>query len=169
MLDHVARRVCWHDEARGRSGTKQHSAIRVENIAELQELWPGKQTRFCPTIGRPHAFASVLPSIPFEFLPDAHVGPGQVDRGMPVKLRQHGGEKLRLPPIVIFEERLIGFAGRRMREIESLDRSDEVVGSTEREARIAELVGVSPSLVSWGSSRSETILSSNPFLEASAN
>ena len=36
-------------------------------------------------------------------------------------------------------------------------------------ARIAELVGVSPSLVSWGSSRSETILSSNPFLEASAN
>jgi len=35
-------------------------------------------------------------------------------------------------------------------------------------ARIAELVGVSPSLVSWGPSRSETILSSNPFLEASA-
>jgi adenylosuccinate synthase len=35
-------------------------------------------------------------------------------------------------------------------------------------ARIAELVGVSPALVSWGPSRSETILSSNPFLEASA-
>ena len=35
-------------------------------------------------------------------------------------------------------------------------------------ARIAELVGISPSLVSWGPSRSETILISNPFLEASA-
>jgi adenylosuccinate synthase len=35
-------------------------------------------------------------------------------------------------------------------------------------ARIAELVGISPSLVSWGPSRSETILKSNPFLEASA-
>jgi adenylosuccinate synthase len=35
-------------------------------------------------------------------------------------------------------------------------------------ARIAELVGVFPSLVSWGPSRSETILRSNPFLEASA-
>jgi adenylosuccinate synthase len=36
-------------------------------------------------------------------------------------------------------------------------------------ARIAELVGVSASLISWGPSRSETILRSNPFLEASAN
>ena len=35
-------------------------------------------------------------------------------------------------------------------------------------ARIAELVGVSASLISWGPSRSETILRSNPFLEASA-
>jgi adenylosuccinate synthase len=35
-------------------------------------------------------------------------------------------------------------------------------------ARIAELVGVFPSLISWGPSRSETILRSNPFLEASA-
>ena len=34
-------------------------------------------------------------------------------------------------------------------------------------ARIAELVGVSASLVSWGPSRSETILRNNPFLEAS--
>jgi len=36
-------------------------------------------------------------------------------------------------------------------------------------ARIAELVGVSASLISWGPSRTETILRSNPFLEASAN
>ena len=36
-------------------------------------------------------------------------------------------------------------------------------------ARIAELVGVSPGLISWGPSRSETILISNPFLEASTN
>jgi adenylosuccinate synthase len=36
-------------------------------------------------------------------------------------------------------------------------------------ARIAELVGVSAALISWGPSRSETILISNPFLEASAN
>jgi adenylosuccinate synthase len=36
-------------------------------------------------------------------------------------------------------------------------------------ARITELVGVSASLISWGPSRSETILRSNPFLEASAN
>jgi adenylosuccinate synthase len=36
-------------------------------------------------------------------------------------------------------------------------------------ARIAELVGVSAALISWGPSRSETILVSNPFLEASAN
>jgi adenylosuccinate synthase len=36
-------------------------------------------------------------------------------------------------------------------------------------ARIAELVGVSASLISWGPSRSETILRSNPFLEASSN
>ncbi len=36
-------------------------------------------------------------------------------------------------------------------------------------ARIAELVGVSASIISWGPSRSETILRSNPFLEASAN
>ena len=35
-------------------------------------------------------------------------------------------------------------------------------------ARIAELVGVGPSLVSWGPARSETILSRNPFLEAGA-
>jgi len=35
-------------------------------------------------------------------------------------------------------------------------------------ARIAELVGVSPSFVSWGPARSETILLHNPFLEASA-
>ena len=32
--------------------------------------------------------------------------------------------------------------------------------------RIAELVGVAPSLVSWGPGRSETILGRNPFLEA---
>jgi len=36
-------------------------------------------------------------------------------------------------------------------------------------ARIAELVGISASLISWGPSRSETILRSNPFLEASAD
>ena len=36
-------------------------------------------------------------------------------------------------------------------------------------ARIAELVGVSASIISWGPSRSETILRSNPFLEAGAN
>jgi adenylosuccinate synthase len=36
-------------------------------------------------------------------------------------------------------------------------------------ARIAELVGVSASLISWGPSRTETILRSNPFLEASTN
>ncbi|HEX7505271.1 MAG TPA: adenylosuccinate synthase [Polyangia bacterium] len=35
--------------------------------------------------------------------------------------------------------------------------------------RIAELVGVPLSLISWGPSRSETILRSNPFLEASAS
>ena len=35
-------------------------------------------------------------------------------------------------------------------------------------ARIAELVGVSASIISWGPSRSETIQRSNPFLEASA-
>ena len=35
-------------------------------------------------------------------------------------------------------------------------------------ARIAELVGVSPSLVSWGPARSETILRSNPFLGGAA-
>jgi adenylosuccinate synthase len=33
-------------------------------------------------------------------------------------------------------------------------------------ARIAELVGVAPSLVSWGPARTETILVKNPFLEA---
>jgi adenylosuccinate synthase len=33
-------------------------------------------------------------------------------------------------------------------------------------ARIAELVGVGPALVSWGPARSETIMSKNPFLEA---
>jgi adenylosuccinate synthase len=36
-------------------------------------------------------------------------------------------------------------------------------------ARIVELVGVPASLVSWGPSRSETILGSNPFLEASSD
>jgi adenylosuccinate synthase len=35
-------------------------------------------------------------------------------------------------------------------------------------ARIAELVGVSPSFISWGPARSETILVNNPFREASA-
>jgi adenylosuccinate synthase len=35
-------------------------------------------------------------------------------------------------------------------------------------ARIAELVGVAPSLVSWGPSRTETIVRSNPFLKAGA-
>jgi adenylosuccinate synthase len=35
-------------------------------------------------------------------------------------------------------------------------------------ARITELVGVSPSIVSWGPARSETILCKNPFLEAGA-
>ena len=36
-------------------------------------------------------------------------------------------------------------------------------------ARIAELVGVSASIISWGPSRSETIQRSNPFLESSAS
>jgi adenylosuccinate synthase len=36
-------------------------------------------------------------------------------------------------------------------------------------ARIAELLGVSPSFVSWGPARSETILRSNPFLTTSAS
>ena len=36
-------------------------------------------------------------------------------------------------------------------------------------ARIAELVGVAPSLVSWGPSRTETIVRSNPFLKAGAH
>ncbi len=35
-------------------------------------------------------------------------------------------------------------------------------------ARITELVGVAPSLVSWGPSRTETIVRSNPFLKAGA-
>jgi adenylosuccinate synthase len=35
-------------------------------------------------------------------------------------------------------------------------------------ARIAELVGVSLSFISWGPARSETILVNNPFREASA-
>jgi adenylosuccinate synthase len=36
-------------------------------------------------------------------------------------------------------------------------------------ARITELVGVSPALISWGPSRLETIVRRNPFLKASAN
>ena len=36
-------------------------------------------------------------------------------------------------------------------------------------ARIAELVGVQPSLISLGPARSETIVCSNPFLEARAH
>jgi adenylosuccinate synthase len=36
-------------------------------------------------------------------------------------------------------------------------------------ARIAELAGVPPSIVSWGPARAETIMTSNPFVEASVS
>jgi adenylosuccinate synthase len=65
-------------------------------------------------------------------------------------------------------ETLPGWPVRGPKAPASMTLNDLPIAARNYLARIAELVGVSPALVSWGPSRSETILSSNPFLEASA-
>ncbi|HEY5284260.1 MAG TPA: adenylosuccinate synthase [Polyangia bacterium] len=65
-------------------------------------------------------------------------------------------------------ETLPGWPVRGPKAPTAMTINDLPVAARNYLARIAELVGVSPALVSWGPSRSETILSSNPFLEASA-
>ena len=66
-------------------------------------------------------------------------------------------------------ETLPGWPAREVKSAPASKIEDLPQAARSYLARIAELVGVSASLISWGPSRSETILRSNPFLEASVN